>query len=552
MNRLTSGMVPLFALLLVAGCSTEPTDDLRNGTARIDAAPSQLFIELGATKTVDVSAVDDQGNQISSAYVVTSAGSGITVVRDSTFLPEFIDDSTLAVPPEAPIFRYVVTATAYTSTTFTVSNGAKEVIIPVQVIPQAALAATFSSTTPALGDTVTITAPAGTSFALTSTVTVTGATLQPLIVSQSETEIRFIPPPNVNAALTISEVTSASAPGLVFTPATTEILTTPLFDSLDVTFSSTTPNVGQTVTVTLPSPLLKFQPTTVITFPDELATPANFVVSADSSTLTFEAPPNATGPGLVDSIIFPGNFALSLPTRPTITAENIGTQLAATFSSQTPAAAQSVTLTAPAGFNFDPATATVAIGGISPIVTGATATTITFLPNPGVVGPADLTGVILASAPQFSLAFQTVDTLTVGTTFTPLAGTGAPGSAPSIAVPAVGETTGLIDGGTYDYGAPIFGGAFGLFPARLYKLVVPTGRDITVTINWASGDDLGGYWFASDGTTEPPELNAADAGGGGAFPESSTSTFAAGTYLLAIVNFGPGDPPFFSIQLDGQ
>jgi hypothetical protein len=545
-------MVPLFALLLVAGCSNEPTDDLRNGTARLDAAPSQLFIELGATKAVDVSAVDDQGNQISSAYEVTNTGSGITVERDTTFLPIFVNDSTLRSPDEAPVFRYNVTGTAYAATSFTVSNGVKDVVIPVQVIPQAGIAATFSSTTPALGDTVTLTAPAGTTFAPTSTVTVTGATLQPLIVSQSETEIRFIPPPNINSPLTISDVTSVSAPGLTFAPQTTEILSTPVFDSLDVTFDNTTPNVGQTVTVTLPSPLMKFQPTSTITFPDELADPANLIVSADSSTLTFEAPPNATGPGRIDSIIFPGNFALSLPTRPTITAENIGTTLAATFNTQTPAAGQSVTVTAPAGFSFDPAAATANIGGIAPIVTGTTATTITFLPPPGLIGPVDLTGIVLGSAPQFSLALQTTDTLTIGSTITPLAGTDAPGTAPSIAVPAIGETTALIDGGTYDYPAPIFGGAFGLFPSRLYKLVVPSGRDITVTITWGSGDDLGGYWFAADGTTEPPTLNAADAGGGGASPESSTSTFAAGTYLLAIVNFGPGDPPFFSIQLDGE
>jgi hypothetical protein len=541
----------LFALLLVAGCSSDPTSDLRNGVSRVDAAPSQLFVELGATKTVDITAVDDQGNQISSAYEVTNVGSGITVVRDSSFLPVFINDSTLAVPPEAPVFRYIVTGTAYSTTSFTVGAGGKTVQVPVQVIPQAGIAVTFSSTTPALGDTITITAPAGTTFAPTSTVTVAGATLQPLIVSQTSTEIRFLAPPNINAPLTISDVSSDGAPGLVFAPATTQILTTPLFDSLDVTFDNTAPNVGQTVTVSLPSPLIKFQPTTVINFPDQLASPANFLVSADSSTLTFEAPPNATGSGLIDSIIFPGNFALSLPSRSTITAENIGTQLAATFSTQTPTANQSVTLTAPAGFNLDPA-ATITIADVAPIVTGRTANSITFLPNPGIVGPADLTGVILATAPQFSLGFQTVDTLTVGATVTPLAGTGAPGTAPAIAVPAVGQTTALIDGGTYDYAAPIFGGAFGTFPARLYKLVVPTGRDITVTINWNSGEDLGGYWFAADGTTEPPTLVAADAGGGGAFPETSTSTFAAGTYLLAVVNFGPADPPFISIQLDGQ
>src|SRR5512144_129597 len=125
MNRLTSGMVPLVALLLLAGCTNDPTESLRTGTARLDAAPSQLFLQLGESKTVDVSAVDEQGNQISSAYEVTNTGSGITVLRDSSFLPVFNTDSTLAVPPQAVIFRYIVTATGYGATSFTVSANGK-------------------------------------------------------------------------------------------------------------------------------------------------------------------------------------------------------------------------------------------------------------------------------------------------------------------------------------------------------------------------------------------------------------------------------------------
>src|SRR5215216_1163746 len=156
MNRLTSGMVSLIALLVVAGCSSDPTEDLRGPAERIDASPTQLFLELGQTKTVDVSAVDAQGNQISSAYEVTAVGSGITVVRDSSYLPVYINDSTLAVPPEAPVFRFVVTGTAYGATSFTVSADDREIVVPVQVTPITAMDATFSDRTPALGDTITI------------------------------------------------------------------------------------------------------------------------------------------------------------------------------------------------------------------------------------------------------------------------------------------------------------------------------------------------------------------------------------------------------------
>jgi len=129
-------MVAFLALLVVAGCHGDPTEPLRNGISRIDAAPSQVFVELNATKTVDVSAVDDQGNQISSAYEVTSIGSGITVKRDSTFLQVFINDSTLSVPPEAPIFRYIVTGTGYGPTSFEVSAGGQKVVVPSDTVAE--------------------------------------------------------------------------------------------------------------------------------------------------------------------------------------------------------------------------------------------------------------------------------------------------------------------------------------------------------------------------------------------------------------------------------
>ena len=48
MNRFRSGLVPLFALLAVVSCSSEPTDDLRGGATEIVSTPSQLFLEVPA------------------------------------------------------------------------------------------------------------------------------------------------------------------------------------------------------------------------------------------------------------------------------------------------------------------------------------------------------------------------------------------------------------------------------------------------------------------------------------------------------------------------
>ena len=573
MNRLTSGMVSLIALLLVAGCTTEPTDDLRKGASRIDAAPTQLFLELGASKTVDVSAVDDQGNQISSTYEVTSVGSGITVRRDSTFLPIFVNDSTLAVPPEGPIFRFVVTATAYGATSFTVSADGKDVVIPVQVTPVVAIDATFSDTTPALGDTITVTAPAGNIFTQTAVLQLPGApdSLNPLIVERDPAGgfIRFIAPPNVNAPVTITEVVSASAPTLTLHPATQALLVTPLIDTVDVTFSTATPTLGQTVTATIQNPLIKFRPDLAstcrvrfgISFPGQLpgpllgpdslhlkpgSGPQAVVVFADSSSLTFQAPPNADGPASVTSFVFPGGFSLSLPTRTGITSTNIGTTVNATFSNPTPPAVTPVTITAPAGFKFAPlAGDTVKIGGQITVnqAVAVDGSTITVVPIPGTSGIAEITGVLPTAAPQFTLTLPTIDQVTVPA-IVPLEGTEDPATAPELTIPTAGNSFVLNDAGAFDGpGDCCFG-----FTARYYKLTITAPTTLTFTLDWFQGQDLGAYILESDAVTI---IDAGDCCGEGptGHPETVTVPFTPGTYFVAIPNFSATIPSFFQLTL---
>ena len=117
-------------------------------------------------------------------------------------------------------------------------------MIPVQVVPQAGFAATFDNATPALGDTITLTAAPGIAFADTAELRLPGVPdtipLHPIIVARGEggTSLSFIAPPNVNGPLIITAVTSVSAPGLVFSPATDRSLQTPLIDTVDVTYST--------------------------------------------------------------------------------------------------------------------------------------------------------------------------------------------------------------------------------------------------------------------------------------------------------------------------
>ena len=72
---------------------------------------------------------------------------------------------------------------------------------------------------------------------------------------------------------------------------------------------------------------------------------------------------------------------------------------------------------------------------------------------------------IVDAAPQFRLTLPATVAITVPPV-TPLEGTGDPATAPEIIVPGPGGSITVNDAGTFDYPAPIFGGAFGRFPAR--------------------------------------------------------------------------------------
>ncbi|MEZ0332696.1 MAG: hypothetical protein ACAI18_01710, partial [Gemmatimonadales bacterium] len=297
MNRFRSGLVPLFALLAVVSCNSEPTEDLRGEPTEIVATPSQLFIEFGATKTVEVGALDAQGNRLQFDYQVTATGPGITVRRDSSFLPIFVNDSTLQAPPTAERFQFLVEGNAYTASSFTVSAGGLEVVIPVQVVPQAGLAATFDDDTVDLGQVVTLTAPAGVSFDETTFLSIGVETLT--IVSQDATTIAFIPPPSVDGPVTVNNVFSISEPDVAFSPATQTVLVTPLIDTVDVTYSTVAPTIDQVVTMTSPDPLIDLVVDSII-FQGQIpgsreGDPQNLVPSADSSSVQFNTPPNING-----------------------------------------------------------------------------------------------------------------------------------------------------------------------------------------------------------------------------------------------------------------
>ena len=533
MNRFRSGLVPLFAVAALLSCSSEPTGDLRGDPDAIIATPSQLFIELGQTKLVKVGAVDAQGNPLDFNYEVSSAGSGISVRRDSSYLPIFIDDSTLQAPATGPTFQFIVEGDAYTQTSFTVSAGGLDVVVPVQVVPQSGLAATFSNATPALGEIVTLTAPGGITFNLDATLDIGGNPVT--ILSQDAGTITFIPPPSVNSPVTVNGVVSAAAPGVVFSPATDTPLQTPLIDTVDVTYSTTAPTLGQSVTLTVPEPLINLVVDSII-FPGQLpgreGDAQNILVAADSQSLTFDAPPNIDGSGTVVNFHFPGDYLIPLPTRPTVTGQSIGLFLAATISDLNPDVSETVTITAPAGFSFDPAT-TVNVGAAAATVVANTGASIGIVPLPGSAGVPQIDGVVPDAAPSNILTMPAgEDVVTVPATIPTLAGTEAPGTAPSLSTPALGEASVLFDQTDLPGGLAC---GLGGDVCRYYKLTVTQAGTYDITMDWNVGGDVDMYLCPAPGVIDGScDFQAGTA----AHPEHGSYVLAPGEYFVIADDFG--------------
>jgi hypothetical protein len=281
--------------------------------------------------------------------------------------------------------------------------------------------------------------------------------------------------------------------------------------------------------------------------------PINATVSADSSIITFAPPPNSDSTIVVTGVVPTGlavccsdslhtGYVLQLNTTAKVTTPVI-LDFPSTVSTAAPALAEPVTVTSSDGdFTIDPA-ATVTAGGLPTAVTNVAGNSITFIPSAGAVGPVVVNGVLRAG---FNLSLPS----TGGdiTTAPGLLGTESAATAPPIAVPDVGNSISITDGGA-------FAGVAFDSPARLYTITVPSDRTITLTIDWPSGEDLGAYLFAADGFNDAGDTFTgffADDGGEGAHPEQATDVIPAGTYVLGILNFSATNPPVFTITMDAQ
>jgi hypothetical protein len=220
--------VMLTAAFGFLACHGDPTDSLRNGVDHLTASPTDITINNGDSVAVTVQAVDEQGNVIESDFTGSSADPLIDFKRDDGFLPVYNDQNQL-VPPTSPSrARFFVKALGVVASTVTVSAGGVSRDLRVVTLPTVfgGVYATAPSNVGLL-DTVTVTPPAGLSFDVSVTPTITGAPADPLVLDFTASSLSFVPAGGTNGPLTVGVLLDYAGPGVAATLTDTTVINKP-------------------------------------------------------------------------------------------------------------------------------------------------------------------------------------------------------------------------------------------------------------------------------------------------------------------------------------
>jgi hypothetical protein len=192
----------------------------------------------------------------------------------------------------------------------------------------------------------------------------------------------------------------------------------------------------------------------------------------------------------------------------------------AVFSNATPAANETVTVTA-AGFKFLPGAAIIfADDTAATTAISADSLTLSFIPAPGDTGVGTVTGAALSNLLQIPLTLPTTTAITVGPA-SALPGTDDPGTAPTLPVPPVGLQSRLFD-------LPDFAGNID----RWYRFDVTEEGIYDITLDWDIGSDID--LVVCDEALEVCDGQAAT----GNHPEVGSFELTPGTYFVLAEDFG--------------
>ena len=234
MNRLLFGAVVLAMSIPALSCG-DPTSSLRGGATRVEADPTSLFVTQGQTTQIIVRVLDEQGNELPDTVTFTSPSSAVTVAYDPTFLVGTDTTNPGATLPSKTRTRLLLTGVTVDTGHVTVSSGNLSRDIPFRVLPADASAlfasaVSFSNTTPAVNEVVTMSA---TGWKFLPGVKVTFGLGDAIIVgvSPDSSTVSFIPLPGSAGEIAVTGAALAFLPSVpvpVTVPATITASATPL------------------------------------------------------------------------------------------------------------------------------------------------------------------------------------------------------------------------------------------------------------------------------------------------------------------------------------
>lgn len=193
MKRSMCGLVVLAAATGLWSCKGDPTEPIRQGES-IRADPSVVFVDQGGTAFVTVELVDGQGNQLAADFQAQNIGPGITVAKDTTFLPTTVGSLETRQ-------RFIVSGVDALVTSFVVTSGETSDTVQVRVVPVGAgiPRATVASTGPNASDPTVLTLPAGYQFNPDSGVTFDAGAAIVIDRAADGRSITVLPPPGTTS-----------------------------------------------------------------------------------------------------------------------------------------------------------------------------------------------------------------------------------------------------------------------------------------------------------------------------------------------------------------
>ena len=556
MKQMTSGMIAFCGVLALAGCYSYTSETINNGNYNtVQATPNFAVVRAGDSDQMIVRLVNDANNGAITSYTVSNIGAGILVHYQANFRPVFdaSKDSLVKTGDKSAQQYYIVGVTpgtwSFDVTPMSV-NTAIKTTVKVVVTPRNLGAALSKSPTANVGDTVTLTAPAGTVFSQSSAISFpTGPAVVIAFRSPDSTSIQFTVGSGVTGVATVTKVGVAAVPSVSpVTLVTTTALATPATPTTAApTISSLAPTLGQNVTVTLGGGL-RFHANSKMLVGTLAATIVS--MTPDSGTAVFS--PNSGSNGLVTFTnvslsAFP-SFSFGVTTTQTLQVQ-APTVAPATLSAATALIGVPFTVTLGGGMRFL-SNSHVLVGGAETGIQSVSGDnlTATVMPLAGSTGAVTFTNIALVALPAISLNLPSDGkTFAVGAAFggvtDPLAAVFA--TAPTIALRPTGSV--VVTGGTIpSTNASQCGGGTG-DGCAVYKVVLTGTTTYDIVMVWQGGSDLGLYRFTvagggavSGGAGFTGNCDNGGQGGSGQ-PETCTAiSLPAGTYYFGVEFFGTG------------